>query len=55
MARGDTDDRARYEQDVRHLLAPYVGETRVHRYFDAFAAASDWDGIRLYLERNPRS
>jgi glyoxylase-like metal-dependent hydrolase (beta-lactamase superfamily II) len=54
LDRSVEDDRARYERDVRSRLSPSVGQEQVDRYFDVFAAAADWDGIRFYLERNRR-
>ncbi len=53
LAEGDAEDAARYEREVRDELAPSVGRERVDRYFDMFGAATDWAGVRFYLERNP--
>ncbi len=52
MARGDDDDDQRYDEDVRDELAPFLGREAVDRYFDMFAAATDWAGVKFYLERN---
>lgn len=54
MARGDADEDAlRYDEEVRRDMAQYVGEAEVERYFNLFAAATDYRGVRFYLERNP--
>jgi hypothetical protein len=54
MARGDADaDALRYDEEVRRDMARYVGEAEVERYFNLFAAATDYRGVRFYLERNP--
>lgn len=53
IAEGDMEDAARYEQEVRDGLAPAVGREEVDRYFDMFTAATDWHGVRFYVERNP--
>jgi len=46
-------DAARFEEEVRRELAPFMGEDRVTRYFDMFPAATDWAGVAFYIERNP--
>jgi len=54
MARGDADEDARrYDRDVRDELAPYLREGEARRYFEVFAPATDYAGVRFYLERNP--
>lgn len=54
MARGDAaEDALRYDREVREEMAPYVGKAEVDRYFNLFAAATDYAGVRFYLERNP--
>ena len=53
LARGDDGDAARYDREVRDTLAPYLGREEVERYFDMFTAATDYAGVRFYLERNP--
>jgi glyoxylase-like metal-dependent hydrolase (beta-lactamase superfamily II) len=50
---GDESDAARFEAEVRHELAPFMGENRVNRYFDMFPAATDWAGVAFYVKRNP--
>jgi len=51
MDAGNEEDAQRYEEEVRAGLAPWVGRERVDRYFDTFAAATDWAGVRFHLER----
>lgn len=53
MARGDAEDAGRYDREVRDKLAPFLGREEVERYFDMFTAATDYAGVRFYLERNP--
>jgi glyoxylase-like metal-dependent hydrolase (beta-lactamase superfamily II) len=53
LAEGDVADDVRYEREVRDELAPFLGREEVARYFDLFAAATDWAGVRFYVERNP--
>ena len=53
MARGEADEDAlRYDREVRDEMARYVGKAEVERYFNLFAAATDYAGVRFYLERN---
>jgi hypothetical protein len=51
MASGDDSDRDVYEREVRDALSEFRPRDEVDGYFDAFKAAVDWDGMRLYLER----
>lgn len=44
---------ARFEEEVRSRLGGWLSRERVDRYFDAFRAAADWEGVRFHLERNP--
>ena len=53
MARGDGDDAARYDREVRDALTPFLGQGEVQRYFDMFTALNDYAGVRFYLERHP--
>lgn len=53
LADGDDSDAARFDQEVREELAPFMGEERVNRYFDMFPASTDWAGVAFYVERNP--
>ncbi len=54
MARGDAaEDQHRYDREVREEMARYVGKAEVERYFNLFAATTDYAGVRFYLERNP--
>ncbi len=50
---GDSGDAERYEQEVRDELGSHVDRERVDRYFDTFSAATDWAGVKFYVERNP--
>ncbi len=54
VAAGDEDDAARYDDEVRDQQAPFVGSERTNRYFEMFSAATDWAGMRFYVQRNPR-
>jgi hypothetical protein len=49
---GDDTDAQAFDSEVRAELAPYMGEERVHLYFDMFSAAIDWRGVAFYVERN---
>ncbi|HSG09417.1 MAG TPA: MBL fold metallo-hydrolase [Longimicrobiales bacterium] len=53
VARGDLDDATRYDQEVRERLSPFREPGRVDEYFDMFTAATDWAGVKFYVERNP--
>jgi glyoxylase-like metal-dependent hydrolase (beta-lactamase superfamily II) len=53
MGRGDDGEAVRYDREVREELAPFLGKDEVDRYFDMFSAATDWAGVKFYLERNP--
>jgi len=53
MAEGDDDDDVRYEGEVRDELGPILGKERVEGYFGMFTAATDWAGVKFYLDRNP--
>lgn len=49
----DDADAERFEEEVRSGLAPFLGRERVDEYFGTFPAATDWGGVKFYLERNP--
>jgi len=53
LAAGDDEDAGRFEEEVRSELSEHLDRERVDRYFDTFAAATDWAGVRFYLERTP--
>lgn len=53
MARGEDAAARRYDREVREEMAPFLGREEVERYFDMFTAATDWAGVKFYLERNP--
>lgn len=52
MAADDDQDAERFEEEVRAAQAAHLDRARVDRYFDMFAAATDWAGMHFYLERN---
>ncbi len=54
LAKGDDSDRDIYEREVREAISVFRAKDEVDGYFDAFSAATDWDGMRLYLERAAR-
>ena len=51
LASGNESDRDVYEREVRDAISEFRPKDEVDGYFDAFSAAVDWDGMRLYLER----
>lgn len=51
MDRGDDEDAERYEAEVRELQSRFLPESRARRYFGVFGAATDWRGVKFYLER----
>lgn len=53
LAEGDGQDAERFDREVRDALAPVLGREEVDRYFGMFTAATDWAGVKFYLERNP--
>lgn len=54
MAKGDAaEDQLRYDREVRDEMAAHVGRAEAERYFSLFAPATDYAGVRFYLERNP--
>jgi glyoxylase-like metal-dependent hydrolase (beta-lactamase superfamily II) len=54
LARGDVEDAGRYDGEVREELAGVCGRERVDRYFENFSAATDWAGVKFYLEHELR-
>ncbi|MCH7890050.1 MAG: hypothetical protein IH921_00965 [Gemmatimonadetes bacterium] len=52
LASGDDSDRDVYEREVREAISVFRPEDEVGKYFDAFSAAVDWDGMKLYLTRS---
>jgi len=55
LASGNDGDRDVYEREVREEISAFRPRDEVDGYFDAFKAAGDWDGMRLYLERANRA
>ena len=51
IATGDDSDRAVFESEAREELAQFRPREEIDSYFDAFAAAGDWNGMKFYLER----
>ena len=54
LAAGDDTDRDVYEREVREGISKFRASEEVDGYFNAFSAATDWDGMRLHLERAAR-
>ena len=52
---GNDSDRDVYELEIREAISVFRPREEVDGYFDAFSAAVDWDGMRLYLERAARA
>lgn len=46
-------DQEAYEEEVRAEQGEHRPREEVDRYFDAFSAATDWAGMRRFVERNP--
>ena len=55
LASGKDSDRDLYEREVREAISEFRPPDEVDAYCDAFSAAVDWDGMRLYLERAARA
>ncbi len=55
VASGNDSDRDVYETEIREAISVFRPRDEVDGYFDAFRAAVDWDGMRLYLERAARA
>ena len=55
LASGNDSDRDVYEREVREAISVFRPRDEVDGYFNAFRAAVDWDGMRLYLERAARA
>lgn len=52
MERGDADrDAEAFEEEVRAEQALHLPRERIDRYFGSFSAATDYAGVRRYLER----
>jgi hypothetical protein len=54
LARGDEHDALDYEQEVREEISAHRPRELVDRYFDVFPAATDWAGVRRYVEKSQR-
>ena len=51
METGDAEDANRYHAEVVEDLGRFRGDGQVKEYFETFPAMSDWEGMRLHLER----
>jgi glyoxylase-like metal-dependent hydrolase (beta-lactamase superfamily II) len=51
LARGDEHDALDYEAEVRDEISAHRPRELVDRYFDVFPAATDWAGVRRYVEK----
>jgi len=54
LEKGNEGDAQDYERQVREEFGRYLPAEDVDRYFDVFPAATDWAGVRRYLERTLR-
>lgn len=52
LARDDGNDAERYEAEVRAEQGRHLPDDRARRYFGVFGAATDWRGVKFYLERH---
>ncbi len=55
LASGDDGDRDAYDREVREAISAFRPKDEVDRCFDVFRPTSDWDGMRLFLERAARA
>ena len=51
LALGDEHDALDYEEEVREEISAHRPRELVDRYFDVFPAATDWAGVRRYIEK----
>lgn len=49
---GKESDALEYEEVVRATLAPHRTRELIDAYFDVFPAATDWAGVRRYVEKS---
>lgn len=49
----EAEDRERFHAETIEHLSRALGDDRPERYFGIFSAATDWDGMRFHLARNP--
>lgn len=47
----DESDREVFAEEVCDGISQVRDRDEVHRYFDVFSAATDWDGMKFYLDR----
>jgi glyoxylase-like metal-dependent hydrolase (beta-lactamase superfamily II) len=55
LASGNDADREAYDHEARETLSAFRPKEDVDACFDVFKATTDWDGMRLYLERAARA
>jgi glyoxylase-like metal-dependent hydrolase (beta-lactamase superfamily II) len=55
LASGNDADREAYDHEAREALSAFRPKEEVDACFDVFKATTDWDGMRLYLERAARA
>jgi glyoxylase-like metal-dependent hydrolase (beta-lactamase superfamily II) len=54
LARGNDGDARDYEEEVRAEQSAFRARELVDRYFDMFPAATDWAGVRRWVEKGKR-
>ena len=52
LRRGKENDPLDYEEEVREEISAHRPRELVDRYFDVFPAATDWAGVRRYIEKS---
>ena len=55
LASGHEEDRDAYDREVREAISAFRPKDEVDRCFDVFRPTSDWDGMRLFIERAARA
>ena len=54
LARGNEADPLEYEEEVRAEQSAFRSRELVDRYFDVFPAATDWAGVKRWVEKTKR-
>jgi glyoxylase-like metal-dependent hydrolase (beta-lactamase superfamily II) len=54
LAQGNESDPLDYEEEVRAEQAAFRARELVDRYFDVFPAATDWAGVKRWVEKTRR-
>jgi glyoxylase-like metal-dependent hydrolase (beta-lactamase superfamily II) len=52
LEKGKEHDALDYEQEVREEISAHRERELVDRYFDVFPAATDWAGVKRYIEKS---